>query len=146
MVYFRQKADNPNGLIYIGKSENHLESRIRQHQQANEHQLVVLAVIEDAKDDLLYHSQFTEDWERGSFFRPSTDLLDFISRLPKNKWTNYLIPMAYNEKPVPTHEYIKKLEKKILNKELTRKLIKESIEATNQFWYLRNLRLHNSVE
>lgn len=90
MVYFIQEANNPNGLIKIGRAQNP-ERRLITIQVSSPVKLGFLNVIVDENDDRKYHLRFSSAWVRGEWFNPTEELNAFISSLPKTKYCGTII-------------------------------------------------------
>jgi hypothetical protein len=82
VIYFIQGTITGN--IKIGQTKRDISSRMIQIQSSDP--LVCLKVIKDSNNERLYHRKFKHAWSHGEWFRPTPDLLEFISALPANEY------------------------------------------------------------
>jgi hypothetical protein len=85
MVYFFQGIET--GYIKIGNAD---DVRRRLQELTSPDILICLAVIKEAYNDAHYHQRFRHLWSHGEWFRPGEDLLKFITKLPRNEYTDLL--------------------------------------------------------
>lgn len=86
MIYFVQ--GERTGLVKIGKAED-VFKRLRSLQIGSPDILKILAVIEGETRDSIYHLRFKVDWVHGEWFRPSNDLMSFISQISLTKFSGF---------------------------------------------------------
>ncbi len=80
MVYFVQAANDPEGLIKIGKCTD-LKKRLSALQTGSPVILKVLAVLRYELKDIPFHDKFASARQHGEWFRPTSDLMQFIASI-----------------------------------------------------------------
>jgi len=105
MVYFLQE-DSPDGFIKIGHTEVSSRARMKSARTYNARSLKTLATLPgDKTTEAELHKQFASLRERGEWFRPGSELLEFIRALP-----------AHDASPIPLEETENPIRKKKLAK------------------------------